>query len=77
MLNGALPRNCGLYAATVAALDPQRTWDELHALAASTHQPVLISYEKAPFSATRFCHRALSRPGREAGSVSSVRELSQ
>jgi hypothetical protein len=43
----------------LAALDPQRTWDELHALAAPTQQPVLISYEEPPFTATTFCRRRL------------------
>jgi hypothetical protein len=52
----------------LVALNPQRIWDELHALAAPIHQPVLISYEAAV---------ALSPHGREAGTVSSVRELSQ
>jgi hypothetical protein len=61
----------------LAPLDLQRTWDELHAHAAPTHQPVLIKYEEPPFTATNSVTAALSRHGREPDTVSSVRELSQ
>lgn len=42
----------------LSRLDPQETWDELHALAGG-HEPVLLCYERPPFSDENFCHRRL------------------
>lgn len=47
-----------LYFAQLAELDPQRTWDELHALV-YPHEPVLLCYERAPLTATNWCHRSM------------------
>jgi hypothetical protein len=50
---------CRLYGAQLAALDPQRTFDELVALAAP-HEPVLMCWEVPPFHIpTNWCHRHL------------------
>ena len=48
------------YAAQLAALDPQRVWDELHALAPDA-EPVLLCWErKADLAAgVTFCHRRI------------------
>ena len=39
-----------LYMKQLAALDPQKTWDQLHELAGG-HEPVLLCWEVAPFHA--------------------------
>jgi len=47
-----------LYAMQLALLDARQVWNDLHALA-SDHQPVLLCYEKPPFTETNWCHRRL------------------
>ena len=47
-----------IYRAKLAALDPNRTWDELHELDAGA-EPVLMCFEKPPFSPVNFCHRRM------------------
>jgi len=42
----------------LAPLDPQKTWDALHELAKG-HEPVLLCYEKPPFTDENWCHRRL------------------
>lgn len=42
----------------LARLDPQETWDRLHALA-YPHEPVLLCFERPPFTRDNFCHRHL------------------
>lgn len=37
-------------------LDPQQTWDRLHALAAGA-EPVLLCWEVPPFKPGNWCHR--------------------
>jgi len=49
-----LPR----YAAILEQLDPQRVWDELHQLA-DGQEPVLLCWERPPFTASNWCHRRL------------------
>lgn len=49
-----LPR----YQAILDRLDPQQTWDQLHALAGG-HEPVLLCWERPPFTASNWCHRRL------------------
>lgn len=39
-------------------LDPKHAWDELHALTKGT-EPVLLCWEKPPFTDENFCHRRL------------------
>jgi hypothetical protein len=39
-------------------LDPQKTWDELHALAGA-NEPVIQCFEKPPFTARNWCHRRM------------------
>jgi hypothetical protein len=51
---------CRLYAEILAKLDPQQTWDELHALAAP-HEPILLCWEVPPFVVpANWCHRRLA-----------------
>ena len=40
----------------VGPLDAQIVWDELHELAGGA-EPVLLCWEKPPFSASNWCHR--------------------
>jgi hypothetical protein len=47
-----------LYFAQLAKLDPQRVHDELHNLAAGA-EPVLLCWEKPPFTPNNFCHRRM------------------
>lgn len=49
-----LPR----YQAILDRYDPQRVWDELHALAGD-QEPVLLCWERPPFTANNWCHRRL------------------
>lgn len=49
-----LPR----YAAILNALDPQQVWDDLHRLAGD-QEPVLLCWERPPFTPTNWCHRRL------------------
>jgi hypothetical protein len=49
-----LPR----YQAILDRLDPQATWDHLHALAGDA-EPILLCWEVPPFSARNWCHRRL------------------
>lgn len=46
------------YAAILARLDPAATWAQLHELAGGA-EPVLLCWERPPFSARHFCHRRL------------------
>ena len=48
-----------LYAAQLAALDPKATHEALIALGGG-HEPVLLCYERPPFTATNWCHRRLA-----------------
>ena len=49
-----LPR----YAAILDQLDPQQVWDDLHRLAGD-QEPVLLCWERPPFTPTNWCHRRL------------------
>ena len=49
-----LPR----YAAILNALEPQQVWDDLHRLAGD-QEPVLLCWERPPFTASNWCHRRL------------------
>jgi len=46
------------FAEQLAALDPQGVWDHLHILTGG-HEPVLLCYERPPFTETNWCHRRL------------------
>ena len=50
-----LPR----YAAILNALDPLQVWDDLHRLAGD-QEPVLLCWERPPFTASNWCHRRLA-----------------
>jgi hypothetical protein len=39
-------------------LDPQKVWDQLHELAGGG-EPVLLCFERPPFSKKNWCHRRL------------------
>ena len=47
-----------VYGAQLALLAPQETRDTLHALAGND-EPVLLCYERPPFTETNWCHRRL------------------
>lgn len=47
-----------LYGAQLAALDAQKVHDELHALHPGI-EPVLLCYERPPFTDTNWCHRRI------------------
>ena len=49
-----LPR----YATILERLDPQQVWDDLHRLAGD-QEPVLLCWERPPFTASNWCHRRL------------------
>lgn len=42
----------------LATLDPQKVWDELHVLAGGA-EPVLLCFERPPFTEKNFCHRRM------------------
>lgn len=46
------------YALQLAALDPRQVYDELRALAGDA-EPVLLCWERPPFTDTNWCHRRL------------------
>jgi len=39
-------------------LDPQRMWDELHAMTGGA-EPVLLCFERPPFTWKNYCHRRM------------------
>ncbi len=47
-----------LYFAQLAELNALQTWETLHILAAGT-EPVLLCWEKPPFTASNWCHRCM------------------
>jgi hypothetical protein len=47
-----------LYLAILARLDPQKVWDDLHALVAPA-EPILLCWERPPLTATNWCHREM------------------
>ena len=47
-----------LYAEQLAALDPNKVVEDLTALAGGA-EPVLLCYERPPFTETNWCHRRL------------------
>ncbi len=47
-----------LYQAILARLDPHQVVEDLHRLA-DPHEPVLLCWERPPFSETVWCHRRL------------------
>ncbi len=47
-----------LYQAILARLDPRRVVEDLQRLA-DPHQPVLLCWERPPFSETVWCHRRM------------------
>jgi hypothetical protein len=67
-----------LYAAQLAKLDPKAVYDELHKLAGDA-EPVLLCYEKPPFTDSNWCHRRLAAAWfeRELGVVVPEFELHQ
>lgn len=40
-------------------LDPEETWDLLHTLVPPGVEPVLLCWEKPPFTVSNWCHRRL------------------
>lgn len=48
-----------LFNAQLAGLDAKMTWDKLHALAGEGNEPVLLCFEKPPFTEDNWCHRRM------------------
>ncbi|MCP5450956.1 MAG: hypothetical protein H6972_10525 [Gammaproteobacteria bacterium] len=48
-----------LYQAILAVLDPRQVWDSLHRLAGDA-EPVLLCWERPPFTVTNWCHRRMA-----------------
>lgn len=48
-----------LYQDILAALDPQEQWDILHEKAGGA-EPILLCWERPPFTATNWCHRRMA-----------------
>lgn len=46
-------------AETLDQLDPQKTWDEVHALHGPDVEPVLQCFERPPLTKCNFCHRRM------------------
>jgi hypothetical protein len=57
------------YAAQLAALDPQQVWDRLHDLAGAGIEPVLLCWERPPFTARTVAIVALWRHGLSTSSA--------
>lgn len=54
-----------LYEAILNRLDPQQVWDALHKLAGEDEagqqiEPVILCFEKPPFTEVNFCHRRMA-----------------
>lgn len=47
------------YGEVLGRLDPKETWEKLHALVAP-HEPILLCYERPPFTAENWCHRRMA-----------------
>lgn len=47
-----------LYFAQLAELDPMQTWETLHDMAGGV-EPILLCYEKPPFTVSNWCHRRM------------------
>ena len=43
----------------IGRLDPAETWDRLHQLVAPGVEPVLLCWEKPPWTEENFCHRRI------------------
>ena len=53
------PKFCRAYfGAVLSKLDPAETWAKLHDLAGGA-EPVMLCWEKPPFTAENFCHRRM------------------
>lgn len=63
-----------LYAAQLAKLNPEHIQKALHQLAGG-HEPILMCWEKPPFTETNFCHRRLVAAWLEANLGIQVSEL--
>jgi hypothetical protein len=48
-----------LYALQLANLDPATVWADLHKMAGDA-EPVLLCFERPPFTETNWCHRRLA-----------------
>lgn len=58
MLDMPLARYEPLYREILAGLDPRAMWDRMHELAGGA-EPVLMCFERPPFTVENFCHRRL------------------
>lgn len=46
------------FGAQLAALDPQKVWDDLHKLV-HPHEPIILCHEVPPFTESNWCHRRI------------------
>ncbi len=58
MLKMRYARYRRLFDSILSELDAQAEWDRLHELAAG-HEPVLLCFERPPFSPSNWCHRRM------------------
>ena len=59
MLRGHTPEEyIAKFDEILGRLDPRATWDRLHELV-TPHEPVLLCYERPPFTRDNWCHRRL------------------
>ncbi|HZZ32388.1 MAG TPA: hypothetical protein VFE10_10380 [Phenylobacterium sp.] len=68
------------YQEILAALDPQKVWDEVHALAGVDGQgrqiePILLCFEVPPWSENNWCHRRMAAKYLEGALGVSIPEL--
>jgi hypothetical protein len=54
-----------LYEAILAKLDPQKVWDDVHALAGKDAagqqiEPIMLCWERPPWTANNWCHRTMA-----------------
>lgn len=59
MLEMSKPEYERIYFGMLAQLDPQKAWDDLHRLVGPGVEPVMLCYERPPFSAGNWCHRRM------------------
>ena len=43
----------------IGRLDPAKTWDQLHTIAGPDTEPVLLCWEKPPWTEQNWCHRRI------------------
>lgn len=65
-----------LYQAILSKLDPRQVADDLHRLT-DPHEPVLLCWERPPFTQSNWCHRRMVAKWFERGLGVEVAEMEQ